>query len=171
MRTGHKPLGPIQYPSIGASLANQLGGGKPSGLPGYISVGPYRAFNQDAFGPGFLGPQFSPLIVGAADVPGATVNDADGYPQLRVKDLEPGENLAASRLQDRLALWKNLGSEFLAAHQTGRRQYAPYGLRKRGRVDEERRCLGLRPDPRAGQGPRSLRQFGRSARAACWPGV
>ena len=119
MRTGHKPLGPIQYPSIGASLANQLGGGKPSGLPGYISVGPFRAFNQDAFGPGFLGPRFSPLIVGASDVPGATVNGADGYPQLRVKDLQPRENVAANRVQNRLALWKNLGSEFLAAHQTG----------------------------------------------------
>ncbi|HVX63517.1 MAG TPA: DUF1501 domain-containing protein [Pirellulales bacterium] len=119
MRTGHKPLGPIQYPSIGASLANQLGDGVRSGLPGYISVGPFRAFNQDAFGPGFLGPQFSPLIVGATDVPGATANGADGYPRLRVKDLQPRENIAANRVQDRLALWKDLGSEFLAAHQTG----------------------------------------------------
>ncbi|HET6879889.1 MAG TPA: DUF1501 domain-containing protein [Pirellulales bacterium] len=119
MRTGHKPMGPVEYPSIGASLANQLGNGGPFGLPGYISVGPFRAFNQEAFGPGFLGPQFAPLIVGAADVPGATDQTADDYPQLRVKDLEPRPEIAASRVNKRLALWKTLGSEFLTAHQTG----------------------------------------------------
>jgi hypothetical protein len=118
MRTGHKPLGPIQYPSIGSSLANQLGGG-PAGLPGYISVGPFRAFNQEAFGPGFLGPQFGPLIVGAADMAGSMAAGADGYPQLRVKDLEPRPGIAARRMEKRLALHQGLGSSFLAAHQTG----------------------------------------------------
>jgi len=118
MRTGHKPLGPIQYPSIGSSLANQLGGG-PAGLPGYISVGPFRAFNQDAFSPGFLGPQFGPLIVGAADMAGSMAAGADGYPQLRVKDLEPRQGIGPSRMQKRLALPQGLGSSFLAAHQTG----------------------------------------------------
>ncbi|HVW36622.1 MAG TPA: DUF1501 domain-containing protein [Pirellulales bacterium] len=118
MRTGRKPLGPIQYPSIGSALASQLGGG-PAGLPGYISVGPYRAFNQEAFGPGFLGPRFGPLIVGAADVPGSMAPGANGYPQLRVKDLEPRAGIAANRVQKRLALWQGLESEFVAAHQAG----------------------------------------------------
>ncbi len=69
VRTGHKPKGPFQYPSIGSSLALQMELGTASaGLPDYVSVAPYRAFNQDAFWPGFLGPRYGPLTVGAADV-------------------------------------------------------------------------------------------------------
>jgi hypothetical protein len=120
MRTGYKPLGPFQYPAIGSSLANQLERQHgPTSLPGNISIGPFRAANQDAFGPGFLGPRFGPLIVGAADVPGAIANGADGYPQLRVKDLAPSADITTSRMDKRLKLWKGLQSEFLATHQVG----------------------------------------------------
>ena len=120
MRTGHKPLGPFQYPAIGSSLAHQLEQQQgPVSLPGTISIGPFRAANQDAFSPGFLGPKFGPLIVGAADVPGAIANGADGYPQLQVKDLAPSAGISASRLNRRLALWKGLQSEFLSTHQIG----------------------------------------------------
>jgi hypothetical protein len=120
MRTGHKPMGPFQYPSIGSSLAFQMGKQQgPIGLPGNVSIGPFRAFNQDAFGPGFLGPRFGPLVVGAADVPGAMSNGSDGYPQLRVKDLAPSEGITPLRMQKRLALWQGLQSGFLSTHQTG----------------------------------------------------
>jgi hypothetical protein len=120
MRTGYKPLGPFQYPAIGSSLANQLEQRYgPVSLPGNISVGPYRAANQDAFGPGVLGPKFGPLVVGAADVPGAVDNGADGYPRLQVKDLTPSAGITADRRSKRLALWQGLQSEFLATHQTG----------------------------------------------------
>jgi hypothetical protein len=120
MRTGHTPLGPFQYPAIGSSLANQLEQRNgPVSLPGNISIGPFRAANQDAFGPGFLGPRFGPLVVGAADVPGAISNGADGYPQLRVKDLAPSAGITADRMNNRLKLWKGLQSEFLATHHTG----------------------------------------------------
>jgi len=120
MRTGFKPLGPFQYPAIGSSLANQLEQQHgPVSLPGNISIGPFRAANQDAFGPGFLGPKYGPLVVGAADVPGAIANGADGYPQLRVKDLAPSAGIPAGRLSKRLALWQGLQSEFLAMHRTG----------------------------------------------------
>ena len=118
MRTGRKPLGPVKYPTIGSALAQQLGVA-PAGLPGYISIGPFRAFNQEAFGPGFLGPRFGPLIVGAADVPGSMADGADGYPQLKVKDLEPLQGIAAARVQKRLALWQGLEAEFMAAHKSG----------------------------------------------------
>lgn len=120
MRTGYKPLGPFEYPSIGSSVANQLSSAAvSSGLPGYISIGPYRAFNQDAFGPGFLGPRFSPLVVGASDIPGAMANDEDGYPQLVVKDIAPPAGVTAAKMQRRLDLWKGLQTEFLKTHQTG----------------------------------------------------
>lgn len=120
MRTGHKPLGPFQYPAIGSSLANQLEQHHgPLSLPGNISIGPFRAANQDAFGSGFLGPRFGPLIVGSADVPGAIATGTDGYPQLRVKDLAPSAGITAGRMDKRLKLWKGLQSEFLTTHQVG----------------------------------------------------
>ena len=92
MRTGHPPMGPIRYPSIGSSLSNQLGGDA-LGLPGYVSVGPFRVFNQDAFGSGFLGPRFGPLIVGASDMPGQPVAQRGNngqpppFPELRMEGL------------------------------------------------------------------------------------
>lgn len=113
MRTGRKPMGPIQYPSIGAALANQLGD-EAIGLPGYISIGPFRAFNQDAFGPGFLGPRFGPLVVGASDVPGAGANQREGFPELKVQSLERPGDITPSRMGRRLDLWRGLQADFLA---------------------------------------------------------
>ncbi|MBI3461699.1 MAG: DUF1501 domain-containing protein, partial [Planctomycetes bacterium] len=118
MRTGHKPMGPIRYPSIGSSLANQLGS-PDDGLPAYVSVGPFRAFNQDAFGPGFLGPRFGPLVVGAADNPGGITNGPGGYPVLKVQDVERAADVSAVRMEKRLQLWDDLQSEFLARHAFG----------------------------------------------------
>jgi hypothetical protein len=120
MRTGHKPMGPIKYPTIGSALWNQMpSDGIAEGLPGYISIGPYRTFNQDAFGPGFLGPRFGPLVVGATDIPSRTGALADGYPQLRVTDLAPSDGISTERVEQRLDLWKQLQSEFLEAHKIG----------------------------------------------------
>lgn len=114
MRTGQKPMGPIQYPSIGASLANQLGRAELA-LPGYVSVGPYRAFNQDAFGSGFLGPRFGPLIVGAADIPGAAATPAQGFPELKVQALERSEAVTDDRMHKRLEIWQKLQANFMAS--------------------------------------------------------
>lgn len=113
MRTGQKPMGPLQHPSIGASLANQLGSGDMT-LPEYVSVGPYRAFNQDAFGAGFLGPRFGPLIVGASDIPGAMSNNAEGFPVLKVQSLERPAGITEARMSKRLDMWRSLQAEFLA---------------------------------------------------------
>lgn len=118
MRTGHKPMGPIQHPSIGASLANHLADDKIA-LPNNISIGTYRAFNQEAFGPGFLGPRFGPLVVGAADIPGAIQNDDSGFPQLRVQSLDRPAEVTEERMNKRLALWQAMQSDFLATHRIG----------------------------------------------------
>ncbi|HEY2253695.1 MAG TPA: DUF1501 domain-containing protein [Planctomycetaceae bacterium] len=117
MRTGHVPMGPVQYPSIGSTLANQLG--QPDAkLPNYISIGPYRAFNQDAFGPGFLGPRLGPLIVGASDIPGAMSNrGGQGFPELRVQALDRLADISEARMHKRLEMWKSLQREFLAANR------------------------------------------------------
>ncbi len=119
MRTGHVPMESIQYPSIGASLANQLGASAQRiGLPANVSIGAFRAFNQEAFGPGFLGTRCGPLMVGATDIPGA-IQNAGGFPQLKVKDLELTAGITEGRMGKRLALWKRLQSEFIATHGAG----------------------------------------------------
>jgi hypothetical protein len=117
MRTGHKPLGPVQHPSIGASLANHLGDQKLT-LPNYISIGPYRAFNQDAFGAGFLGPKFGPLVVGASDTYNGA-NNGEGFSELKVEALERSKQVTDARMEKRLKIWTTLQSEFLASRQLG----------------------------------------------------
>lgn len=114
MRTGHQPIGPIRYPAVGSSLSKELGSDD-NPMPNYVSVSPYRAFNQNAFSPGFLGPKHAALTVGATDVFRAQQPPADGYAELKVDDLQP---TAASRQDDRLDLWRSLQSKFLANHQS-----------------------------------------------------
>ncbi len=63
MHTGRPPSGPIQYPSLGSLVAKELERDDAE-LPGFVSIAPFRLFNPAAYGPGFLGPQYAPLIVG-----------------------------------------------------------------------------------------------------------
>src|SRR5262245_61652728 len=63
MRTGRAPGGPIQYPSLGSLVSKELE--RPDAeLPGFVSIAPSRLLNAAAFGPGFLGPRYAPLVVG-----------------------------------------------------------------------------------------------------------
>jgi hypothetical protein len=63
MRTGYLPGGPIHYPSIGALISKELE--RPGAeMPGFVSIATNRFVSPDAFGSGFLGPQYAPLIVG-----------------------------------------------------------------------------------------------------------
>ncbi len=118
MRTGYAPMGPVRHPSIGSSLASQLGS-PDFGLPGCVSVGAFRAFSEDAFGAGFLGPKMQPLMVGASDMPGTTANGTDGFPQLQVQGMNRPAAITDARMEKRLTMWKNLQSGFLASHQAG----------------------------------------------------
>jgi hypothetical protein len=112
-------MGPVQHPSIGASLANQLGI-QTLTLPNYVSIGPYRAFNQDAFGAGFLGPKYGPLIVGASDMYSAGANNGggEGFPELKVESLERPQDVTDARMEKRLKIWNTLQSQFLVNRQT-----------------------------------------------------
>ncbi|MCA9058161.1 MAG: DUF1501 domain-containing protein, partial [Planctomycetaceae bacterium] len=84
-------------------------------LPGYVSVGAFRAFNSDAFGPGFLGPRFGPLFVGASDMPGApAANNAQGFPELKVESLDRIAGITEARMDRRLEMWQKLQTSFLA---------------------------------------------------------
>jgi hypothetical protein len=118
MRTGHQPMGPIQYPTVGASLSKELGAGE-EGVPSFVSISPYRIFNQAAFGPGFLGPQHAPLTVGATDLfQGVQQQPNTGYADLRVDDLAPAAGVNREQFDHRVELWRWLQEEFLATHRT-----------------------------------------------------
>ena len=114
MHTGRPPQGPIRYPSVGAMLGKELVDAA-SGIPSYVSVSPFRVFNPEAFGPGFLGPRYSPLTVGALDQQqGGVPSDSDGYAQLRVDDLAPPSEVSPARFQTRVELWRTMQAKFLA---------------------------------------------------------
>lgn len=112
MRTGQPPMGVIRYPAIGAALAKQLASPEVK-LPPYVSVAPFRGINNEAFGPGFLGPKFAPLVVGGS---GSGATQGDGYAELTVDSLTPPDGISSEQMQRRLSLWKTLESRFLAQH-------------------------------------------------------
>lgn len=119
MRTGHQPQGPVQYPSIASTLSKALGD-ENDAVPQNVSISPYRAFNQSAFGPGFLGPKYGPLTVGATDSlqPNQTGDAGTGYAELKVDDLTPPRGVAKEQFEGRLELWRAMQSRFLANHRT-----------------------------------------------------
>lgn len=120
MRTGHQPGGPIRYPSVGASLAKSLENPE-ADLPGYVSIAPYTLFNTAAFGPGFLGPRYAPLTVGAIEgfpmvmAPRPTTGR---YAQLGVDDLLPPSSVTRPQQDGRLELRNSLQSRFSDVHRT-----------------------------------------------------
>jgi hypothetical protein len=114
MRTGRVPGGPIQYPSLGAFVGKELDSPNAE-LPCFVSVAPIRQLSQDAYGPGFLGPRYAPLVVGegVAQV-AAGPNGPDVATQLRVQDLDRPANVSARRDAARVALLDEMESDFAA---------------------------------------------------------
>jgi hypothetical protein len=115
MHTGHKPGGPITFPTMGSTISKALGG-EESDLPNFISIAPFTAFNNAAFGPGFLGPRYAPLTVGASNVfQQLREQQGGGYAALGVDDLR---SAGVSREQEdaRLDLWNTLQTSFLRTH-------------------------------------------------------
>ncbi len=114
MRTGHQPMGPVQYPTIGSSLSKHLAV-EESDMPSFVSISPFRQFNQAAYGPGFLGPKFAPLTVadsanGVADAPTA------GFAELRVDDLTPANGVKPTQVDSRRRIWEKMENQFVAKH-------------------------------------------------------
>jgi uncharacterized protein (DUF1501 family) len=115
MHTGHRPGGPISFPTMGSTISKALAG-EESDLPNFISIAPFTAFNNAAFGPGFLGPRHAPLTVGATTVfQQQQQQPAGGYAALGVDDLR---SAGVSREQEdaRLDLWNALQTSFLRTH-------------------------------------------------------
>jgi hypothetical protein len=113
MRTGHLPGGPIQYPSLGALVAKELE--RPEAeLPGFVAIAPFRFFNQAAYGSGYLGPQYAPLVVGE-NAQNFGPQGQNNYERgLKVQDLDLPAGVSAERGQRRVALLDDMEHDFLA---------------------------------------------------------
>ncbi|HEY7315657.1 MAG TPA: DUF1501 domain-containing protein [Gemmataceae bacterium] len=114
MRTGHLPGGPVHYPTIGSLFSKELE--QPGAeLPGFVSIAPYRFFSPAAYGPGFLGPQYAPLIVGEGQqslipIQGQRDNYEDS---LKVRNLALPNGVGAERASARIDLLREMQDDFL----------------------------------------------------------
>jgi hypothetical protein len=119
MRTGRLPGGPVQYPTMGSVFSKELE--RPGAeLPNFVSIAPYRFFSPAAYGPGFLGPQYAPLIVGEGQqslipIPGQQQNN-NYTDSLKVQDLDLPPGVTAEREAARLQLLGEVQDDFLAKH-------------------------------------------------------
>jgi hypothetical protein len=114
MRTGHVPGGPVQYPTIGSLFSKELE--KPGAeLPNFVSIAPYRFFSPAAYGPGFLGPQYAPLVIGEGQqalvpIPGQQSNYEDS---LKVQDIDLPAGVGSERSAARVQLLREMQNDFL----------------------------------------------------------
>lgn len=116
MRTGYLPQGPIQYPTMGSFLGKELK--RPDcDLPTFISINPFRAFSPGAYGPGFLGPAWSPLVVASEMRRRRDSEETDI--SFQVRNLRPAERLSAAQVDARLNLLANLEHSFLSERPDG----------------------------------------------------
>lgn len=114
LRTGYLPQGPIKYPTLGSSLSKELAK-EDTEIPNYISIAPQRILSPGAFGPGFLGPRYAPLVVGNAGrgAPRQAMNAGDA---LTVKNLDLPTSVNADQFGSRLDLLNTLETDFQATH-------------------------------------------------------
>jgi hypothetical protein len=115
LRTGYQQTGPIRYPTLGSLVAKELGRDEAE-LPNFVSIAPVRSFNPGAFGPGFLGPQYAPLVVGErAVMDGQGGTDARNL-SFKVEDLSLPAGVDNSRADSRLGLLDGLRKDFTSRH-------------------------------------------------------
>src|SRR5439155_517291 len=112
MRTGYMPTGPIQYPPLGSLVSKELGQDE-APLPNCVSIAPYRFFSPTAYGPGFLGPRYAPLIVGDNAQFLNPGGGAAAYERaLRVQDVDPPADVDRAHADLRLEMLQEMEREF-----------------------------------------------------------
>lgn len=97
LHTGYKQSGMVIHPGLGSIVSAEKAGA--GGVPGYVSI---KSSNTLALGrepgPGFLGPEHAPFVIGDARKPDETLRAID------------------DSVKERLALLEDLNSEFHANH-------------------------------------------------------
>ncbi len=112
LRTGYAPQGPVQYPALGALVAKELE--RPDAdLPSFVSIAPYRQINPAAFGPGFLGPVYAPLIVGEAGAMSGRPAPVSPEQALQVQDLTLPAGVSRAQGVARARLLEEMEQDFI----------------------------------------------------------
>jgi hypothetical protein len=115
MRNGYLPQGEIQFPTLGALVAKELGA-EDASLPDFVSISPYRAFSPAAFSSGFLGPQYAPLVIGDPLGAFAFGQQQGGYDYnklLKVQDLVPPDIVSKDHFDARIDLLQAQDKDFV----------------------------------------------------------
>ena len=100
--TGYREQEAVRYPELGSIISKELGKSD-NELPNYVSISPFRFSNAGA---GFLGPQYSPLVVtGDSDNPQARAN-------MSVENLLPTNGRTVDSLQGRFELLDFMQTNF-----------------------------------------------------------
>lgn len=115
LRTGYLPQGPIQHPSLGALIANELGDNR-SELPNFVSIAPFRLFNPAAYSSGFLGPVHAPLVIGESNPFIPAQASTDYSTSLKVQDLTAPREVDAPQVDARISLLRSMEADFAAQH-------------------------------------------------------
>ena len=104
--TGYLPQGPIRYPTIGSLFSKELTAPETE-LPGFVAIAP-SFLSRRAFAPGFLGPQYAPLIVGdQRQAPNPNMGT-----DLSVRNIELPEGIGVPQADARLGLLDVLETGF-----------------------------------------------------------
>ena len=112
LRTGYLPAGTTQYPTMGSLVSRELGA-TDNPLPNFVSIAPYRLFNQESYTSGFLGPMYAPLIVADAGPTGVPrVPNGDHAAALHVQNLRPTVGLARPQVAGRIGILEEMDREF-----------------------------------------------------------
>jgi hypothetical protein len=116
MRTGYLPTGPVQYPTLGSLFSRELE--RPgAALPNFVSIAPYPFFSPAAYGPGFLGPQYAPMVLAddqQALIPIPNQQPTNYEDSLRVPDLDLPADVSAPRATARVELLDAMERDFVA---------------------------------------------------------
>ncbi|MEX0820449.1 MAG: DUF1501 domain-containing protein, partial [Pirellulaceae bacterium] len=107
MLTGYRPgNASVRYPSLGSLVSKEIGW-RDNELPNYVSLSTFP-FAPNVNGPGFLGPQYAPLVVsGDSDNPQARAN-------LSIDNLQPPLGVDDESMRNRVGVLDFLQKRFAA---------------------------------------------------------
>jgi hypothetical protein len=113
-RTGYVQQGPIDYPTMGSFVSKQLA--DDCDLPPCVSISSLGGLFY-ANSPGFLGPAYTPLIVGNGfgGAPAPLTPEAVER-MLRVEHMTPPAHVSAAEARSRVSILKGFDADFVKRH-------------------------------------------------------
>ena len=138
MLTGYKPNPATAYPSLGSLLSKELGSLN-NELPNYVSLSSGRRIGQVG-GPGFLGPQYAPLVVsGNSADPSARAN-------LTIENLAPPFGVTKVAMVNRFKALGLLQGEFTKRYESAAEQAHRANVERAARMIESQAKNAFRLD-------------------------